>query len=153
MRGRLAWAVALAAVATAGCDILDPASDEASLDLGRARQLWSDAGIRDYDLRVDRVCFCAHVGTVRVQVRGGARVATVAEADLPLEASALDGYPGVEGLFDLVARAVDGPADELRVTYHPVLGYPVDLWIDTRRSVDDDEVGYRAELVAPAAGG
>ncbi len=122
------------------------------MDLARARQLWASAGIRDYDLLVDRVCFCSQVGTVRVQVRQGTRVATVTETDLPLEPTSLDGYPGVEGLFDLVAEAVNGSADELRVTYHPVLGYPVDLWIDTRRSVDDDEFGYRAELVAPAAG-
>lgn len=136
-----------------GCGILEPGSEAAEIDLAQARALWASAGIEDYDLMVERVCYCASHGTVRVEVRGGRRVAVVPGGDVPLEPTSLSDYPTVEGLFDVVARALEGPADELRVTYHPVIGYPVDLWVDPRRDVDDEEFGYRVELVAPASGG
>lgn len=146
-------ALGVAAALLAGCGVLDAEPDAAALDLAQARQLWASAGIDDYDLIVERVCFCLYLGPVRVEVRNGRRVATVPVSGPPPETSAIGEYPTVEGLFDVVAEAMERPADELRVTYHPVLGYPVDLWIDPRRAVDDDELGYRVDLVAPTAGG
>ena len=145
-------ALLMGAFLLAGCGILDPESDGAALDLAQARSLWASAGIEDYDLLMERVCFCVYVGPARVEVRDGVQVATILETDLSLDPSAVGEYPTVEELFELVADAVAREADELRVTYHPVLGYPVDLWVDLRRDIADEEFGYRVDLVAPSSG-
>lgn len=147
---------ALALILTvAGCGILEPGGSRASLDLARARALWASADLDDYDLRVERRCYCPSEGVVRVLVRSGERVATVIETTddaLPAQPAATE-HPTVEELFALVAEAIDAGAAEIRVTYHAVLGYPVELWIDRSVNVADEEVGYTAELVAPGADG
>lgn len=143
------------ALAVAGCGILEPGASRAGLDLARAQALWVSADLDDYDLRVERRCYCPAEGVVRVQVRSGVRVATVTEPGddgLPAQPAATE-HPTVEELFALVAEAIDAEAAEIRVTYHAVLGYPVELWIDRSVNVADEEVGYTAELVAPGADG
>ena len=139
----------------AGCGLLEPTGDGASDDLARARARWEAAALDDYDLRMARLCFCAFVGEVRVEVRGGVRTAVVVEDEgpgQPLEATLVPYYPTVEGLFDLVEQALDDEVAELRVTYHPDLGYPMELWVDTSRAVADEEYGYDVLLAVPTSG-
>lgn len=50
----------------------------------------------------------------------------------------------MEELFDLVERGIDDDAAELRVTYHPTLGYPTEAFIDFRENVADEEMGWTA---------
>lgn len=156
MRPRVAMRALIAVVLmTAGCGILEPGASGALQDLARAQSLWVAADLSDYDLKVERSCYCPVEGWVRVQVRNGERIATVIETsgdELPAQPAATD-HPTVEELFALVADAIDAGAAEVRVTYHAVLGYPVELWIDRSVNVSDEEVGYRAELVAPGASG
>lgn len=151
---RRLWPVALAVVASA-CGILSPGDDGAEDELRRARALWASAGLEDYDLRVQRYCFCPLRGPVRIEVRDGVRVAVLEETEDGLESLAPAEeawFPGVAQLFDLVEDAIGDGVAELRVTYHPVLGLPVDLYIDQSRNVADEEIRYRAELLAPGAG-
>lgn len=146
----------MAAFALGGCGIIDPGDDGAERELRQARALWAAAAIDDYDLRQRRRCFCVDPGLVRVEVRDGIRVATVLVDDdgsSPLHPQHVADYPTVDELFGLVARAIEGDVDELRVTYHPVLGYPVDVWVDRSFAIADEEFGYATELVAPSSGG
>lgn len=143
------------AIALAGCGLLEPTSRGSFQDLATARALWQSAALTDYDLRIVRSCFCMYEGVVRVAVRDGERVSTVFETTsdgLPAQPVATD-HPTVEELFVLVAEALDQGAAEVRVTYHAVLGYPVELWIDRSVDVVDEEIGYTAEVVAPGAPG
>ncbi len=132
----------------AACGIVETTATQGGSDLESARALWRQAAIDDYDLAMTRRCFCAFVGEVTVQVRGGVRTATVVAEDisLPLTPAFEQSYPTVDGLFALIDEAIADGVHELRVTYHPVLGYPTLVSVDRRRQVDDDEVAYEAHL-------
>lgn len=150
----LATALVVCAVALTlgGCGILDSGSDGAAADLTRARRLWATSGMADYDLVLERLCFCQPLGTVTVEVRAGVRTASWVETDdgpMPLSADLVPWYPTVAGLFTMVDEAITTGVAQLRVTYHPVLGYPVDLWVDRSTSIGDEEFGYEATLHAP----
>ncbi|MBT8336484.1 MAG: hypothetical protein KJO11_07765 [Gemmatimonadetes bacterium] len=134
---------------TAGCGILEAGTDDAVDDLRRARAAWERAAIDDYDLAMRRLCFCWTPIDVTVVVRGGERVAVLYVSDgtpAPVAAEIAQYYPTVDELFDRVDRALRESADEVRVTYHATLGYPVDLWIDQSRAIADEEEGFEVEL-------
>jgi len=51
-------------------------------------------------------------------------------------------FPGIEGLFDLIADARRRNAHRLEVRYDRELGYPAWLVIDYDKAVADDEFTY-----------
>ena len=106
----------------------------------------------DYDIVVSRSCFCVAVGPVLVKVRNGVRVETlvvVDDAEGPLAPNLVAFYPTIDELFQVIEEALGDGVHELRVTYHPSLGYPTDLWVDRSPAIADEEFGYRVALVLP----
>jgi hypothetical protein len=142
--------IVLAALAwTTGCGILEAGSSDAVEDLQRARAAWEAAAIEDYDLTMRRLCFCWTPIDVTVVVRGGERVSVLYESEgtlAPVPAEITEYYPTVDELFERIDRALREDADEVRVSYHPGFGYPVDLWIDQSRAIADEEEGFEVEL-------
>ncbi len=129
---------------------------QARLDEARGR--WQASGIVDYRYRYTRLCECPpeDLTSPAIEVRAGAivrvwDVTTGAEVD----PANFDRYFSVTDLFDLIQAAIDLPADEVSVTYHPALGHPTALLIDYQRSVADEEIaipliGGVQELVTDA---
>jgi hypothetical protein len=119
-------------------------------DFREARARWRLAGIDDYTMLLRRDCYCPWVGPVRVTVRDNVVVARiVVETGQPLAPAIADLYPDVDGLFALLESAI-ADADLVRATYHHRYGVPVDLRIDWRATVADEEVGYVVTDFAPA---
>lgn len=152
--GRARWAAAClaACLVASGCGILDAGPQGAEDDLRRAQARWVRAAIDDYDIVVSRMCFCLEVGPVLVRVRNGVRVETVVvvdDAEGPLAPNLIAFYPTIDELFGLIQEAVRDGVHELRVTYHPSLGFPTDLWVDRSPSIADEEFGYQVGLVVP----
>ncbi len=112
-----------------------------------ARARWAASGPDAYTMTQSRSCFCPReiTGPFEVSVREGSLVSVLLDgAPVPAERALT-----VDGLFDLIADAYAGEADEVRVTYHPTLGYPTDLWIDYERMAADEETGYNVTALAP----
>ena len=148
---RRLWLVAGCLIASS-CGILDAGADGADDDLRRARARWARAALADYDLVMSRRCFCIDVGPVMVSVRSGVRVETrvlVDDAEGPLAPNLVPFYPTVDELFAVIEQALDDGVHELRVTYHPSLGYPTDVWVDRSPAIADEEFGYDVALVVP----
>jgi hypothetical protein len=129
----------------AGCDTTNPGGDLRS-DLDRNRSLWSAQGMTSYIYGVERVCFCPAEarGPVRVTVEDGVVGARVyvssgAAVDPGLE----DLFPSVSDLFDVIEEAIEESAFRVDVTYDPVTGLPVDVFIDYDQPVVDEELGFR----------
>lgn len=139
-------------VALAACDLLEPSDGQAPSDLFEARAMWASAGVDDYELLLDRSCFCPDPGPVRVRVEDGRKVSVTSDTASP-EPIPLQTYPDVEGLFDLVDEALERQAHHLRVAYHPSLGYPTQVEVDYERRTADDEIRYQAALRVTPAGG
>ncbi len=149
------WWGILVILATIGllsaCSLFGP-GEEASEELARAERRWHAAGIADYRYPVERLCYCppASLGPAEVVVRGGSvaevRVPGTGEA-LPPEFAHL--FPGVEGLFEVVRDAIRQDPHRLDVDYHDGLGYPMEIDIDYRRDVIDEELSVLAGPLIP----
>ncbi len=135
----LALALASLAPAIGGCDLLGPEGLE---ELQESRRLWQSQGVTDYVYVLRRGCFCTPeaIGPVQITVRGGTVVSrTYVEGGDPVT-QWLDSWPSIDGLFDLLQRAIDGEADKVDVAYHPQMGYPVSADIDYIEQAIDDEL-------------
>jgi hypothetical protein len=149
LRALFTW---VCVVGVAGCGILDASDEDRTRDLQEARAAWERAAIQDYDLDMRRLCFCGTPIDVTVRVRGGQRFDVLYELDgapAPVPPQFALYYPTVPELFERIERAFREEADEVRVTYHPTLGYPTELWVDQSRSISDEEEGFEVELLLP----
>lgn len=138
-------------VALVACSDQGPNAPEQLGTIAENQQRWQSTGPDDYVYAVERLCFCALIGPVRVTVVGGVATERVVVASgEPLTGEAADLFPTVDGLFDLLVEAVAGDAHEVDVTYDPETGVPVDFRIDYEEYVDDEELGVRVtESVTP----
>jgi hypothetical protein len=122
-------------------------------ELEARESLWDSVGPESYEYAVQRLCFCPieHIGPVRVRVENGVVVGReYVEGGLAVPEGVAPGFPAVDGLFELLRSAYEEDAHEIRVTYDPALGVPVDFWIDYVEMVADEELGMRVtEAVAP----
>lgn len=139
-------ALALLLVAS-GCSVLGAgrAGDPA---LAAARARWAASGPDAYTMTQSRSCFCPRdvTGPFEVTVRDGAVTSvTLDGAPVPTDRAVT-----VDALFDLIAEAHARSAAEVRVSYHPSLGYPTEIWIDYDRQMADEEAGYAVTALAPA---
>jgi len=124
-------------------------------ELADHRQLWQATRPAAYVYAVERLCFCALAGPVRVTVSDGAVTERVyVESGELVPEQQGDLYPTVDGLFDLLANAMGTGAHEVTVTYDEATGVPTDFWIDYQENVADEELGMRVtEPVSPTDAG
>jgi hypothetical protein len=142
---RLLMSSLVAASFAAGCrDVVDPgARDRETLEANRQR--WNEHGYTNYAFTLRMDCFCAINGPVTVLVvADSARVVTVQSTGEVINAPWI---PTIKKLFDYIDQTIArGPA-VLRVTYDPVLGYPVEIVSDPVANAVDDEVTYTVSSV------
>ena len=123
----------------------------ADLEANQAR--WETLGPGTYVYAVERLCFCGveYRGPVRVRVEGGVAVERwYVDSGLPVPSPMADEFPTVNGLFEILRSAIEADAQEVRVTWDPGLGVPLDFWIDFNDMVADEELGMQVtEAVAP----
>ncbi len=130
----------------AGCT--DLGVDVRSLtDLERAEARWEEGRSRwtaGYSYIIERMCYCPieSMGPVHVDVRSPVRRQYSGTGN-PVPPSLEHLFPTVEGLFDILRDAYAEEAHEVRVTYDPELGFPVDFWIDYEEMMADEELGMR----------
>jgi hypothetical protein len=140
-----------------GCGILDPDPfRELERDLDRARARWAAAGPEDYRMVYQRGCFCVYevVRPVEIEVRGGvARERRYADTGEPVPEAFRSLFLTVPELFQAVEEAIRARAASLQAEYDPHLGYPVEVSIDPRLEVADDEVVHRILELGSLPGG
>lgn len=128
--------------ATAGCGLFGPGSQMGQLN--EARDRWKSQGFTDYQITVDRSCFCVReaTGEVYMVVRNAAvAYRTYVSTGQPVAAQWAELFPDIPGLFRVIEDAIHD-ADDLVVRYHPRLGYPESISIDFVVNAIDDEVAY-----------
>lgn len=146
--------VAATVLVAAGCNDLGPVDlSRAELDANRLR--WETLGPESYVYAVARNCFCPeeYRGPVRVRVVDGTAVERVyVSSGQPVPEEIAPSFPAVDGLFDVLRSAYEDEADEVRVTYDPELGVPIDFFIDYLEMAADEELGMQVtEEVAPTS--
>ncbi len=135
------------------CSDGGPVTEIDSLD--DALSLWHDVGPASYTVAIERQCFCGPDGRgpVRVTVINGKIVGQVYVASgASVTGDAQGWFPDVDGLFEILRGAMDDGAHEIRVTYDPANGVPVDFWIDYDENTADEELGFLVtESVQPTS--
>lgn len=139
-------ALALSLVAAGGCADLGPGGDDLAGEIAENRRKWEAAAPQSYVFDLERLCFCGEEarGPVRIRVTSGVPTAwAYVQGGGEVAADLRPFFPGVEGLFDVLEEAVRENAHQIQVTWDPQTGAPLDLWIDYRVEVADEEQGYR----------
>jgi hypothetical protein len=120
-------------------------------DLLQNRALWESRNINNYEFEFEWSCFCLVERTmpVRITVENNriTRVAS-AEENRDLERRRYDDYRTIDGLFDFLADAYRR-AEDVRVEYHPIEGYPTSVYVDYQRIVADEELGFTVSDFMP----
>lgn len=152
---------ALSLPALAGCpDILGLSDrDEREEALADARARWRSQGPDDYRFEFRKLCFChpSAVRLVKVTVQDGAVTDVEVLEEVPnheqyqYPTPTPEQYYTVEGLFAKLEQAIDRDAHEIRVTYHPALGYPTSVFIDYDENAADEEFGWEARSLQPTS--
>jgi hypothetical protein len=118
----------------------DRSGQEAAFaELAAHRDIWEEAGIRDYTFKVLRDVFlpAENRGPFTVTVQDGDVVSVLSpqgNTHLPQHLFTM------ERLFSTIDRGLD--ADVITVRYHPEQGYPIDIYIDPDRGAIDEERHY-----------
>ncbi len=127
--------------------------DDPGGDLFANRRQWQSQGIRDYQVQFSVSCFCITDVTqpVILQVRKGALVSVTRVADgVSVPPSRWEGvYYSIDQMFALIADAQARGADEVRVSYDPVLGYPSAVFIDESVRTADEERWFTLTGLTP----
>lgn len=112
-----------------------------ALDLQTNRAKWAAARIATYDLDYQRTCSCPAPGDVEILVTDGA-ITSVLDSSTGQEIvdppAGANGFNSVDGLFDVIAAAIDGCVVGLSVDYDPELGYPTSVFIDFGGGTGDE---------------
>ena len=132
---------------------------EAQQQLADAKRLWRSSGLASYEYGYRKYCAChpdKPPETV-VTVRGGSVVGVRHrpvgyDREVPAEARNLQYYWTVDGLFDLLAAALERGA-EVRVAYDASRGFPTELHIDYDKNAIGDELDIELTQVVPVTGG
>jgi hypothetical protein len=129
------------------------------MDLADARHRWETSGLGSYRFTLARTtCECLPEWTrpMRLIVRQGSspRVEIIesltdAVTGAPVSEARERYALGVEALFDLIERAINGGAAEVRARYDANLGFPTRILIDPSAQTVDDQIVLVASGVAP----
>ena len=113
--------------------------------LEQNRERWQLLRPPSYQYGVERICFCGleSRGPVRVTVTGDdVTDRTYVDSGDPVPPLLADLFPTVDGLFDVLLDAIERDAHRIDVTYDPISGVPLDLWIDYQETLADEELGF-----------
>ena len=139
---RIAVFTALVTGLAACADSLGPDPDrggDQAARLAHYRQVWSAAGIRDYQITVKHVSEWTRGSPVVLQVRNGVPVSVMHlnEKSGTWQPVPFENYGGVEYLFGIIQRGIEGGADHLVANYDRLRGLPLSAQIDDSRWADD----------------
>ena len=143
------------AAAAALLFVLGPSCSEAGereemlRDLERNRASWEALGLTSYAVHERVSCFCAFGPDEVIVTVDGGEIAAVAYAETgqSLDTAAFHFYYTIDGLFDMLERAVR-EAERVRAAYDPTSFFPTEIVIDWIGPAVDDEISVVAGSLA-----
>ena len=146
-RHRMRWAPLVASaicVLVAACT--EPHFTPAVLQLEVAQQRWQATTHPDYDLTVQRSCFCATpvVRAVRVTVRNGNPAGLVyADSGTAVDTALFADYRTVDRMLAFLHDVIASKPDSISITFDPVWGFPTRVAVDPNYSIVDEEFAFQ----------
>jgi hypothetical protein len=126
-----------------GNDACSPSNLQALED---AKQRWDESEIVSYKYVFDQICFCFPPGPIEIEVAN----CTIDSAAFLTEGfeddDATDRASTIEQLFagleQSLASCPDNGPDSYQASFHPDLGYPLNVNIDREFAAQDEEIIY-----------
>lgn len=115
--------------------------------LDEKREAWDALNITDYSYDYHALCFCPYEYTAwkHIVVSNDVIVnVSYVETNLTIPASEYAAYPTVDGLFDMIEKALADKVDSIEVEYDQTHDYPVHIALDPIYNAIDDEISYIA---------
>lgn len=115
----------------------------ANRDLLAAETQWHQHKPSRYSYTLQRSCFCSPEFTkpIKIEVSGNS-VTKATVDDLPLSLERRADALTVEGLFNVVRKALDDKVERLEVRYDPTTGIPLSISVDRSKQIADEEMYY-----------
>jgi len=124
----------------------EPSFSPAAVQLEVAQQRWQRTVHPDYDLTVQRSCFCATpvVRAVRVTVRNGSPAGLVyADSGTAVDTVLFADYRSVDRMFAFLRAVMAAKPDSISITFDPVWGYPTQVTVDPNFTTIDEEFAFQ----------
>lgn len=117
-----------------------------SNQLNVAKARWQKYSINHYIYTLQRSCFCPPESRkpMRIRVNKGEIKQVMLVPENINKPSNYNGALSVDGLFDLIQKAIDNKAANISVKYDARFGYPLDIAIDHDAQIADEETYYKA---------
>lgn len=147
------FAIAGALSLMCGCPTKGNGDTQIAAELAANRARWVGNGLRSYEFRYRRLCFCPVDAVREVLLTVSDDVVSSGiyiDDGSPVPAADLADYPCVDDLFDVVQAAIDAGADSITVEYDPDLGFPARIALDFTSGASDDEITHTAADVVAA---
>jgi hypothetical protein len=134
--------------------IYDATEVQSELDSHRATWNAFVGESKNYDMTLERICFCpqSYRGPFSMRVRNGAVVSATYLSDNLRESTVdpelLEGLLTVDGVFDDIQKSLDQSYVEIRVTYNETAGFPSSAYSDMSRMIADGDRTYKISDVA-----
>ncbi|MBT3338299.1 MAG: hypothetical protein HN855_10235 [Anaerolineae bacterium] len=109
------------------------------------RVIWESQALENYQYTLGIFCNCpsAFDEPVIIEVENGTPVSIRnANSSEEMESKYFSGYDTLDGLFEVIQRAIEAGADEISVRYDASYGYPTNISIDHDKDGIDDEQGF-----------
>ena len=119
----------------------------ANRDLLAAETRWRQNRPTHYNYTLQRSCFCTPEfrKPIAIEVSGSTVIKSTLQPDgIPLSLERRADAVSVEGLFDIIRKAVDSKAARIDVQYDPHYGLPLSISIDQNLQMADEEMYYTA---------
>ena len=110
---------------------------------------WKLAGASHYRFRLFRGCICEDNEDVLIEVENGQTLSLEYPSGKtmnPGDRAYFEGWGTMELLFSTVKTEVNGDALEVRVTYDPTYGFPVEIYSDPTEITDDELMLYISDF-------
>lgn len=125
--------------------VLAACSAGSQTEIERNRDKWQDAGVSHYRYNLFIGCFCVFTQDMPllIEVQDGKVVSMEYQNGNEIDPGSRDlfeKYATIDRMFAELEKNMNGEADEVKVTYDPTYGFPVETNIDFIKNATDDEL-------------
>ena len=114
---------------------------------------WLSHGIEQYQIEMQKICFCAP-DAVRLMIfsisDNEIKDVRYADSGDVVDPSYYSQFNTIEGMFDLVAQALDKNPANIAISYDEEYGYIKELTVDYQQNIADDEFTIIASNMRPS---
>lgn len=113
-------------------------------DLQAAKEQWERTNIEDYQVEIERICYCGGPFLYTMSVENG-EIMQILDSETGEAVEHLGGYSTIDELFTWLEKAAAQNPQTLELEFHPELGYPTFIDYNQSDMIADEEMLMKLE--------